>query len=49
MNECPREVNPKELLWIIFMHLRIALGFSKNIFNFLFIFQMPIPVSVYEH
>lgn len=49
MNECLREVNPKELLWIIFMHLRIALDFSKNIFKFLFIFQMPIPVSVHQH
>lgn len=30
------------------MHLRIALDFSRNIFNILVISQMPVPVEVSE-
>lgn len=39
MGECPRGMNlgsiEKELLWIIFMPLRIALDFSRVVFNIL--------------
>lgn len=44
MGEHPREMNlgPKEdLLWIVCMHLRIALDFSRAIFS-----QMPLPVQI---
>lgn len=38
-----------ELLWIVFMHVRIVLDFSRNVFNILAISQKPTPVWVSKH